>query len=345
MNVGTNESYFDINVGQSFIKTWRRFKTGTFKAHNELIYKITSDIRQIFGFQQLEINPSPDDDTLQIFIDGRSYRLHEVGSGLAQFILVLANVAIKRPSFVLIDEPELGLHPSLQLDFLTTLGAYASEGVIFSTHNIGLARAAAERVYGVRRVFQGKSEVYPLESIPRLSDFVGELSFSGYRELGFDKILLVEGATEVRTIQQFLRMLKKDHQVVILPLGGSSLIKGVSELELQEVKRISPNVSALIDSERPTAGAPINSEREAFRRVCEAANIHCHILERRATENYFSESALRKVFGTNQTALAPYERLRDRTSGWSKAHNWRIAREMDFRELDGTDLKVFLENL
>lgn len=126
INVGTNEDYFDIQVGQSFVKTWRNYKTGPVKIQNEAIYKLTSDIQKIFGFQQLEINPSPDDDTLQIFVDGRSYRLHEVGSGLTQFVLVLANAAMKRPTFILIDEPELNLHPSLQLDFLTTLASYAT---------------------------------------------------------------------------------------------------------------------------------------------------------------------------------------------------------------------------
>ncbi len=346
INTGTNEDYFDIQVGQSFIRTWRNYKTGPVKSRNETIYKLTSDIQRIFGFEHLEINPSPSDDTLQIFVDGRSYRLHEVGSGLTQFVLVLANAAIKRPTFILIDEPELNLHPSLQLDFLTTLASYASEGVIFSTHNIGLARAAADRVYGVRRVSQGRSEVYPLESMPRLSDFVGELSFSGYRELGFDRILLVEGPTDVRTMQQFLRMMKKDHKVVLIPLGGSSLIKGVSELELQEVKRISENVSALIDSERSALGEQLCPQRQAFQNVCAAAKIDCHVLARRATENYFSDRAVQAVLGSNYTALGKYERLGDRPQlGWSKSHNWRIAREMTLQDIEGTDLETFLTAL
>ncbi len=291
------------------------------------------------------MNPSPADDTLQVFIDGRSYRIHEVGSGLAQFVIVLANAAIKRPTFILIDEPELSLHPSLQLDFLTTLTSYASDGVMFSTHNMGLARAASDRVYALRRESQGHSEAYPLEAIPRLSKFVGELSFSGYKELGFDRILLVEGPTEVRTIQQLLRMLKKEHRVILLPLGGSSLINGVSELELQEVRRISEKVSALIDSERSSAGDVLDGARDGFRKTCVAAGIHCHVLERRATENYFSESAIKRAVGGQHAALAPYERLQDRQSRWNKSQNWKIAREMTLLEIEGTDLKDFLDTL
>lgn len=131
----------------------------------------------------------------------------------------------------------------------------------------------------------------------------------------------------------------------MLPLGGASLINGVSELELQEVKRISNNVSALIDSERSAAGVLLSTEREAFRSVCEAAGIDCHVLERRATENYLSSRAIQAVAGDKHTALGHYERLRDRQSGWSKAQNWRIAREMTLLEIEGTDLKGFLEAL
>ena len=76
---------------------------------------------------------------------------------------LLTNVAIKQPSFVLLDEPELNLHPSLQLDSLTILGAYTDEGVIFSTHSIGLARAAAERIYALRKLRDLESEMVPYE--------------------------------------------------------------------------------------------------------------------------------------------------------------------------------------
>src|SRR5262249_29182042 len=159
----------------------------------------------------------------------------------AQFILVLVNAAVNQPAFILIDEPELNLHPSLQLDFLTTLGSYASRGVYFATHSYGLARAHAQCVYTLQNDPATGTELRPLESTPRLSELRGELSFSAYKDLGFDTLLLVEGVTEVLAIQQFLRMYGKDHQVVLLPLGGDNFINGNRETELQEILRITEN--------------------------------------------------------------------------------------------------------
>src|SRR4029077_11035623 len=141
--------------------------------------------KRIFGFSDLQINPAPDDQTLQVFLDGRSYNLMELGSGLTQFILVLANSAINTRKYILIDEPELNLHPSLQLDFLTTLGSYATEGILFATHSIGLARAAADSIISVRGLADGLSDAKSIEDTPRLAEFLGEMSYSGYRELGF----------------------------------------------------------------------------------------------------------------------------------------------------------------
>src|SRR5262249_37592201 len=152
--------------------------------------------------------------------------------GLAQFILVLVNAAIKKPSFALIDEPETSLHPPLQLDFLTSLGAYTRHGVIFATHSYGLARAAADRIYAVHGDQDAGSTVAIFDALPHLATFVGELGLSSYKELGFEKILLVEGPTDVRTVQQFLRLYRKDHHIVLIPLGGSSMIHKDREAEL-----------------------------------------------------------------------------------------------------------------
>lgn len=338
-------NYYDISVGEAFIRTWQRFKTGKLIKENELIVQVTEDVKRVFEFDTLDINAAEDYSDFKIFIDGRSYTLLELGGGLAQFIVVLATVALQRPSFVLIDEPELNLHPRLQRDFLTAISSYSKQGVLFATHNIGLARVSAELIYSVRVEKNGIREVTPFETIATLSEFLGELSFSGYRELGFKKLLLVEGTTDVTTYQQLLRKYQKDHEIVLLPLGGGSLINATSEIALQEIKRITQDVYAIIDSERDRLNAPLNTGIQEFVNLCKDVGITCHVLERRAIENYFSERAIQIVKSSAYSALQPYERPKDVEYGWSKAENWRIAREMNRDELANTDLDQFLNKL
>lgn len=346
INVGAG-NYYDIPIGQAFISQWNSWKTGPTKKYQESAYQVQEDIAKIFEYSQLEINASPDGQRLHMLINGKSYKVSELGSGLSQFFLVLASVAMRptSPSFILIDEPEINLHSSLQLDFLTRLTSYATHGILFATHSVGLARASAEHIYSVRRNPDGQSDVTDYNSTSRLAEFLGELSFAGYKELGFDKILLVEGSTEVKTIQQFLRWHKKEHQIVLLPMGGDQMINPEARVQLEEIKRISDNVFALIDSERSAPDEELDVRRAAFTKLCDEANIKCHVLERRAIENYFPDYAIKKVKGEAYRALEPYEPFQPPFPKWAKSENWQIAKEMAPEDLDNTDLGEFLQSL
>jgi len=255
---------------------------------------------------------------------------------------VAANVLTRRPTLLLIDEPELNLHPALQLDYLTFLGSYTTTGVMFATHSPGLARATAERIYCVAK-HGGVSELTPYEDTPNLAALTGQLGFGGNSDLQFEGVLLVEGITEVKVFQQLLRLYRKEHRFVIVPLGGEALIKRDAALELGELRRLADRVVAVIDSERSAADSPLDSRRAAFATICERLGVPCTVLERRATENYFPEHAVKAVYGSAGRALDPYERSKDAGLSWSKPNNWRIARKMTRADLDDTDLGKVLE--
>ena len=337
-------NYFDVAVGTNFITTWNNWKTGDNKAQNRAINRVSRDIRIIFGYDELEINASADLKTLNINVDGNPHLLSELGSGLAQFIIVFGNVAIKSPSFILIDEPELNLHPALQIDFITSLTSFATMGIIFATHSIGLARAVAERIYSFQKIKSGVA-VRPFEATHNYAEFVGEMSFSAFKDMGCDSILLVEGVRDVKTVQQFLRKLKKDHKIVLVPLGGDQLAKGNVELELKELTRLSKNISALVDSERKKESAPPIEARRQFEETCKKLNISVCVTERRAIENYFSDQAIKAQLGDRYRSLGPYERPKDCEPIWSKADGWKIARRMSFGDIEKTDVGRFLSKL
>jgi ABC-type cobalamin/Fe3+-siderophores transport system ATPase subunit len=345
INIGTKEDYFDIEVGQSFIKKWKQYQAGTVVANNQLIHAVIQDITKLFGFERLEIQPTDDDQSLQLFVDGKPYKLSELGAGLAQFLIVLANVAIKKPALALVDEPELNLHPALQRAFLTAIASYAPHGVLFATHSLGLARSSAERIYSVRRREKHIREVREFEATRNFAEFLGELSFSGYMDLGSNKILLVEGTTDLLAIQELLRLYRKDHEIIIMPLGGSSMINEHTASALTEITRLSPEISALIDSERTSMGASLAPDREAFKTNCASAGINCHVLDRRAIENYFPDDVVKKVFGDKYRGLAPCEAITAPQPSWAKRDNWGIAKEMRIAQLAGNDLGSFLSGL
>jgi hypothetical protein len=136
-----------------------------------------------------------------------------------------------------------------------------------------------------------------------------------------------------------------EHQVVLLPLGGGSLINERSAAALSEIARITKDVSVIIDSERNDADTPLDTPRCAFVDTCRALGFDVLVLERRALENYLTDAAVRTVKGEKYRALAEFELLKDANPHWSKNENWRIAAEMKRSDLDDTDVGGFLRSL
>ncbi len=343
VNEGAGE-YYDLRLGTSFLQQWHQWKTGGSKQQNRAIDEVTEDIRRLIGAKKLEINASMELKTLQVSIDGRPHKLSELGAGIAQLIVVLGNAMIRRPSFIAIDEPETHLHPGLQLDFFTTLASYATRGVIYATHSIGLARSTADRLYSVQTTEKG-SIVRLYEKTANYAEFLGSIGIAGLQDIGWDKVLLVEGATDVRVFQQFLKKYGKERQVVILPLGGGSMINGSSASQLEEIVRLGGKVFAIVDSEKKAANEQPSKGHIEFAKICQQLKINCHITERRATENYFTKKSLDSTFGEKYAELGQYETPSAAKPFWGKSENWRCAKELSLEELNATDLGKFLSTL
>src|SRR5438477_6062106 len=96
--------YYDLSIGTEFITTWHEWKTGEGKAAALAVERVTEDIRRIFGSKKLEIAATQRLNTLQVAVNGKPYKLRELGAGLSQFILVFGAAAFQKPDYIFIDE-------------------------------------------------------------------------------------------------------------------------------------------------------------------------------------------------------------------------------------------------
>ena len=335
--------YFDIEIGSNLVHQWRNLKTGQNKSAADLAFSLRSDIAALFGFDDFEIDAA-NDGGLQLRIDRRHFGLTEVGAGLTQFIIVLLNIAINRHRLILVDEPELHLHPRLQLEFLSALDRYASDGILFATHSLALARLYADRTYAVQPIGPRESQMDLYDSVSTLTEFLTALGYTGGADGGASRVLLVEGKTDVKVTKQFLRTLGHT-DVVVVHLGGGNLISGAAQDELVDLRRFAHIVSAVVDSERSDPDEPLSEARRLFVAACGVAEIPCKVLDRRATENYFTDRAIKSALGGGFRALEPFEKLSQVENGWGKGENWKIAAQMSEKELLDTDFGRFLSTL
>ena len=341
-------TYFDLSVGTAFTNEWDNLKngTGTQSAHDAL--KAEKIIADLLNWSSLSINASFDKKQIYLTKDGASrFAISELGAGISELVLCIVTAAIKKPSWILIDEPESHLHPALQVKFVEALSSLASHGVMFTTHSIGLARTCADSILVVEQDKAGHSTLRPFESVTNYSQLMGELSFSQFHELGFNKILLCEGVTEVKTLRQILRHWKLDTSVMLVPLGGTSLIDSKRQDELSEFKRFGVGVFVLVDSERDSADTS-KPDRNKFIAQCERIFGTTHAIQTkyRATENYFTAEAISKAMRSDKyKPLTPFQNSKNVKPIWGKNQNWRVAAEMTKDDWQKTDLGPFLEGI
>jgi len=332
---------YDALLGHDLATRWATWKAGTV-SQRQTIQALTQQIRNLIGVREFEINAS--NGQFNVVVEQIPLDLTEMGAGISLLTATLMNVALSRPSILLIDEPELGLHPALQVLFVNLLASYTSM-VMFSTHSIGLARATVDGAIYSFRLKDGRTEVAPLAATQNYSQFLAELGTADYSRLGFDRLLLVEGVNEVRSAGALLRALGVQKRILILPLGGSALINGNRQEELDEFSRIADrgDIFVLIDSEVEAEGAPLSPDRQHFLAVCEDLGYSAMATKRRAVENYFTERAVKAAFGQNASAIGPYDNPKTVSGhGWTKNTAYKIAEEIQPGEIEATDLGEFL---
>jgi ABC-type polar amino acid transport system ATPase subunit len=339
--------YFDMSVGSSFVAEWDVLKNGTDTESANVALQAEAMVADLLGWDSISLNKSADGQQLYLTRKGSRYALSELGAGISELILCLVTAAIKKPSWVFIDEPESHLHPALQIKFVAALEQLASEGVVFSTHSIGLARTCADKILYVQQDKAGASSVQLFDEAKNFSELMGELSFSQFHELGFNKLLLCEGVTEIKTLRQFLRLWKLDASVLIVPLGGDALINPNRQDELAEFKRFGVEVFVLIDSERESSDHT-NTQRDKFIAKCKRlfGNKNAMQTDKRAIENYFTRKAIRAAMRSEKyDELSDFEHSKDLQLFWGKNQNWRVAAQMEKSELEATDVGLFFKRI
>ncbi|REC97508.1 putative ATP-dependent endonuclease of OLD family [Microbacterium sp. AG157] len=336
-------SYYDLQIGKDFIATFNQYLNGDDYRQNKAMRKLIAELADIFGYERLEVSPSPDGTHLVFTTDGSSFRASESGAGISQFVIVAASVLMNRPNILLIDEPELNLHASLQLRFLTLLARYVSGPVLFATHSLGLARSAADQILVATRNPRGSSILKDYQASRDLVQTLGELGYGEYRDEAYKAVLLVEGVTDVRAAMELLSKYGVRNEVAIVALGGDDMAIGGRDVELSQLAKLSPFVFAVVDSEAKTSDAGPSSRRSNFATSCSAAGIECLVLGRRSIENYLNHeatNAVMKISGAESLSAfaAP-------PAGWSKSSNWRAARAIPKDHFDGTDIGAFLTKI
>lgn len=150
------------------------------------------------------------------------------GSGLKHFLDVLVKTTISGADVVLIDEPEMGLHPDLQRRFINYLHKLVDEKevqVFLATHSQVLLNYADTLNYYRIRNSSGDRNVAPVPN-DAIHTILSDLGLRPSDVFNQDICLMVEGASEIVFFEHIIRNLYHEGfekiGIGILQYGGDA---------------------------------------------------------------------------------------------------------------------------
>lgn len=234
--------------------------------------------------------------------------LSRSGSGIANALYLVCRLLLDNnaPSIVLIDEPELGLHPKLQSQFISLFRKISEDFSvqwILATHSpFIMGRIKSEdRLYLMEHT--GESSVCRQITVEKKSEVFTVMGAYLPEALTSNGMIFVEGQTEVVVLTILLKRAGLDIEkegILIVPLGGDNLFF----IKPSDLKRIHDKVMVIIDSDLKQSldeGGHIKQNKLDYEKLCKDEHIHFYMnREFRTIENMYPKRALAKALGTEE---------------------------------------------
>ena len=340
----------DVLVGSQLATQWSSWQVGEDPRTQPEIGRLILELKELLGFSNFHIQADDGKQTLMVTTDEGQFAVEELGHGISHIIIALVNAAIRKPKWIFIDEPEIGLHPIMQERFTRALAARSGGNLIAASHSVALAKSVADSISHL--VKEGKKMIlapYGSAFSASIEGSLMEMNYSSYSELKASNIILIEGKTSVKVIKELLRKYGIEASFVPIPINVTDFSNKDSDKyrqELEEIKRLNPSsVTLIIDRDSLPGTTEIPEGRATLKKVCESFGWNAYITNKRATENYISQSVLDKFYGVGIKNNLGDDGIIDEKRDWKKEFNWVLVRDMEKKELEKTDFGKYIEEV
>ncbi len=169
-----------------------------------------------------------------VYSDNKKRPIKRMGAGFKRLFAILFYIFHPQYKIILIDEPELHLHPSIIKRFLFLLAEKKLKNQIFlTTHHPTFIQADyLKNIWRIARNENNSTTIYNLSNSKINSDrFVQEINDDNSGMFFCDKVLLVEGVSDYIFMREIIkRFYKKEKDIKVIYTGGKGTVDLYSDL-------------------------------------------------------------------------------------------------------------------
>jgi hypothetical protein len=182
--------------------------------------------------------------------DDLAIPLIECGTGIGQVLSILYVAYFSHQSRVLlIDEPQSFLHPGAARKLIEVLKEFPHHQYIVATHSPTVISAADPKQIIIARQIEGQTELEVADAkvSQNLSQFLIEVGSQLSDVFGMDRVVWVEGPTEVRVFTKLLeKVLQRITATIIVPIRNTGDLEGKDARKFLEMYRNLTNKQSLL---------------------------------------------------------------------------------------------------
>ena len=220
------------------------------------------------------------------------------GTGLKHFLDVLLKTTISGAEIILLDEPEVGLHPDLQRRFIEYLRRFADEKDVqffMATHSPVLLNYADTMHYYRVVNIRGQREVLPVPA-DAIHTLLSDLGIRPSDVFNRDICLLVEGASDVIFFEHILGVLY-GQDLASVAVGVVQYAGSAAEAILSgaiDVGNIVPaqKYTLWIRDRDAASGKEPSANSTKFVNALNRRGLTAHMWHKREIEYYYPEAVL-----------------------------------------------------
>ncbi len=196
-----------------------------FKENYPIEYKEFSKVLEKY-FKEIEINEELF--LYNIYADKKTRSVRRMGEGFKRLFVILFYIFHPQYKIILIDEPEIHLHPSIIKKFLYFLEKnHYGKQILFTTHHPTFIQAKyLPNVWRIARNDNKSTSLFGFhEKDVDLDRLVQEINDDNSGMLFADKVLLVEGVSDAIFMREMInRFYRKDKDIKVVYTRGKGSV-------------------------------------------------------------------------------------------------------------------------